>query len=98
LSIRWFFPDLSRKAREKTHLASDGKGVQAAPPAPGRAVYRDYLLEQDGRRLTDNNEAFKSIFGLGELPGYKSTWADDRSLVSFSTRCFSRRALSMRRC
>jgi hypothetical protein len=39
-------------------------------------VYQDYLLEQDGGRLIDNNEAFKNIFGLGELPRYKSTWAD----------------------
>jgi cell wall assembly regulator SMI1 len=33
--------------------------------------YRDYLLQQDGGRLVDNNEAVKTIFGLGELLGYE---------------------------
>jgi hypothetical protein len=38
------------------------------------AVYRDYLLAQDGGRLSDNSEALKTIFGLGKLPKWTSLW------------------------
>ncbi len=36
--------------------------------------YRDYLLQQDGGRLADNNEAVINIFGLGEVPDWASMW------------------------
>ena len=38
------------------------------------AAYRDYLLAQDGGRLSDNSEGLKSIFGLGELSKWSSLW------------------------
>jgi cell wall assembly regulator SMI1 len=37
--------------------------------------YRDYLLQQDGGRLSDNNEAVSEIFGLNEsFEYYNSMW------------------------
>jgi cell wall assembly regulator SMI1 len=44
----------------------------------GRALpddYRSYLLEQDGGRLADNNQALINIFGLGQVPDWTSMWA-----------------------
>jgi cell wall assembly regulator SMI1 len=37
---------------------------------PLPADYRAYLAAQNGGRLENNNEAAKTIFGLGELPDY----------------------------
>ncbi|WP_412538613.1 SMI1/KNR4 family protein [Longispora sp. K20-0274] len=37
--------------------------------------YRAYLLQQDGGRLTSNNEAVREIFGVGDVPDYASIWA-----------------------
>jgi cell wall assembly regulator SMI1 len=36
--------------------------------------YRRYLLQQDGGRLEDNNEAVINIFGLGQVPDWTSMW------------------------
>lgn len=41
---------------------------------PLPASYRDYLLKQDGGRLTDNQEAVDTVFGLGEVPDWASMW------------------------
>jgi cell wall assembly regulator SMI1 len=37
-------------------------------------AYRDYLLEQDGGRLDNNDQAVKTIFGIGEVPDFASMW------------------------
>jgi cell wall assembly regulator SMI1 len=45
--------------------------------------YRDYLLQQDGGRMQDNNRAVKHIFGIGQVPDYASMW---RTLETYSER------------
>lgn len=45
--------------------------------------YRDYLRHQDGGRPTDNHEAVKTIFGLGDVPDWASMW---RKLDTFQER------------
>jgi cell wall assembly regulator SMI1 len=37
--------------------------------------YRDYLLHQDGGRLTGNHEAVNTVFGLGDVPAWANMWA-----------------------
>ncbi|MFT7835502.1 SMI1/KNR4 family protein [Saccharothrix sp. BKS2] len=36
--------------------------------------YRDYLLEQDGGQLEENDRGVDSVFGLGPVPDQTSTW------------------------
>jgi hypothetical protein len=43
----------------------------------GRALpadYRSYLVRQDGGQLSDNSEAIRDVFGLGEVPEFASLW------------------------
>jgi cell wall assembly regulator SMI1 len=43
----------------------------------GRALpadYRSYLVKQDGGQLSDNTEAIREVFGLGEVPEFASMW------------------------
>jgi len=51
--------------------------------APLPASYRDYLLEQDGGRLAPNNEAVKTVFGLGDVPDGSNMW---RKLTTYAGR------------
>lgn len=36
--------------------------------------YRAYLIEQDGGRLADNDQAVKTIFGVGDVPDWADLW------------------------
>ena len=38
------------------------------------ADYRSYLAEQDGGELSDNTEAIREVFGLGEVSEFASMW------------------------
>lgn len=50
---------------------------------PLPASYREYLLEQDGGRLAPNNEAVKTVFGLGDVPDGSNMW---RKLTTYAGR------------
>ena len=36
--------------------------------------YRGYLLQQDGGRLNNNDQAVNTVFGLGDVPDWASMW------------------------
>jgi cell wall assembly regulator SMI1 len=36
--------------------------------------YRDYLRQQDGGRLDNNNRAINTVFGVGDVPEWASIW------------------------
>lgn len=41
---------------------------------PLPASYRDYLRQQDGGRLDNNDEAVNTVFGLGDVPDWANMW------------------------
>lgn len=41
---------------------------------PLPAAYREHLLQQDGGRLSENNDAAKIVFGVGNVPDWASMW------------------------
>jgi len=38
------------------------------------AEYREYLIQQDGGRLDNNDAAVNTVFGLGDVPEWASLW------------------------
>lgn len=62
--------------------------IRREPPAPADKVealewrigqrlpqdYRSYLLEQDGGRLTNNNETLNTVYGVGDVPDWAGIW------------------------